>query len=43
VGFLTNCVSFLRRGRGMSEFRRDLYARDLWVLPLADITGIKRF
>jgi len=28
-----------RRGPGTSEFRRDIYTRNLWVQPLSDFTG----
>ena len=28
-----------RRGPGTSDFRRDVYLRNVWVQPLSDITG----
>ncbi len=34
------CIIYvLRRGPGTSDFRRDVYRRDLWVQPLSDVTG----
>ncbi len=32
-----------RRGPGASDFRRQIYQDDLWVEPMADITGYKYF